>query len=47
MRELCEPEGLKRWEPGRTESYEVLERAVDTFVFYDAAGGITATDYRY
>ena len=47
VRELCELEGLKRWEPGRTEGYEVLERAVDTFGFYDAAGEITAADYRY
>ena len=47
MRALCELEGLKRWEPGRTEGYEVLERAVDTLGFYDAVGAITAADYRF
>jgi ABC-type phosphate/phosphonate transport system substrate-binding protein len=47
VRELCELEGLKRWEPGRTEGYEVLDRAVDTLGFYDADGAITAADYRF
>jgi phosphonate transport system substrate-binding protein len=47
VRELCELEGLKRWEPGRTDGYDVLERAVDSFGFYDAAGVITASGYRY
>lgn len=47
VRTLCDLEGLKRWEEGRTEAYELLERAVDAFGFYDAAGAITARDYRY
>jgi len=47
VRELCELEGLKQWEPGRTDGYEILERAVDMLGFYDAEGVITATGYRY
>jgi hypothetical protein len=47
VRELCELEGLKRWEPGRADGYEVLERAVDMVRFYDAEGAITANGYRY
>lgn len=46
VRPLCDLEGLKRWEPGRTDGYDLLERAVDAFGFYDAAGAITASGYR-
>jgi ABC-type phosphate/phosphonate transport system substrate-binding protein len=45
-RPLLDLEGLKKWEPGRLEGYEPLERAVDEAAFYDAAGAITARDYR-
>jgi ABC-type phosphate/phosphonate transport system substrate-binding protein len=47
VRPLCDLEGLKRWEAGRSENYELLERAVDAFGFYDDVGAITAPDYRY
>lgn len=46
-RSLCELEGLKRWEEGRADGFELLERAVDASGFYDAAGRITAEGYRY
>jgi phosphonate transport system substrate-binding protein len=47
VRSLCELEGLRSWEPGRTEGYELLERAVDASGFYDEAGRITARRYRF
>lgn len=46
-RPLLELEGLKAWLPGRSSGYELLIRAVDDEKFYDAAGNILATDYRY
>ena len=47
VRPLCELEGLRSWEDGRTEGYDLLERAVDAAGFYDEAGRITASGYRY
>ncbi|MEO8475643.1 MAG: phosphate/phosphite/phosphonate ABC transporter substrate-binding protein [Actinomycetota bacterium] len=47
VRPLCDLEGLKRWEPGRTSGYDMLERAVDASGFYDEHGAITASNYRY
>ena len=47
VRPLCDLEGLKRWGPGRTDGYDLLERAVDVSGFYDTAGVITASGYRY
>ncbi|MEP6759710.1 MAG: PhnD/SsuA/transferrin family substrate-binding protein [Actinomycetota bacterium] len=47
VRPLCELEGFKRWEIGRSQGYELLERAVDVFGFYSIDGAITADDYRY
>ncbi len=47
VRPLCELEGLRSWEEGRTEGYDLLERAVDASGFYDGAGRITASGYRY
>lgn len=47
VRPLCELEGLRSWEAGRTEGYDLLERAVDASGFYDQAGRITASSYRY
>lgn len=47
VRPLLELEGLKQWLPGRTAGYALLERAVTDEHFYDAAGNITASDYRY
>ncbi len=44
---LCDLEGLRSWEPGRTEGYDLLERAVDEAGFYDAEGRIKASGYRY
>ncbi|WP_083612543.1 PhnD/SsuA/transferrin family substrate-binding protein [Mycobacterium sp. ST-F2] len=46
VRPLLDLEGLTRWVPGRTSGYEVLDTAVDLVGFYDAAGNVTATDYR-
>jgi ABC-type phosphate/phosphonate transport system substrate-binding protein len=46
VRPLLDLEGLKEWRPGRTSGYGALERAVDQVGFYDAAGDVTATDYR-
>lgn len=47
VRPLCDLEGLKRWLDGRIEGYDLLERAVDMFGFYDDKGAITAEGYRY
>lgn len=47
VRPLLELEGLRQWKTGRTSGYAALERAVDDEKFYDAAGNITASDYRY
>ena len=47
VRPLLELEGLKQWKTGRTSGYAALERAVDDEKFYDAAGNISASDYRY
>jgi phosphonate transport system substrate-binding protein len=38
VRPLLELEGLKRWEPGRTSGYDLLEAAVDRLGFYAADG---------
>ncbi|WP_062355593.1 phosphate/phosphite/phosphonate ABC transporter substrate-binding protein [Herbidospora yilanensis] len=46
VRPLFDLEGLTRWEPGRVSGYPPLERAVDETGFYDAAGAVTAADYR-
>jgi ABC-type phosphate/phosphonate transport system substrate-binding protein len=46
VRPLLDLEGLKQWLPGRLENYEPLEQAVDTSMFYDRDGRITAADYR-
>ena len=46
VRPLLDLEGLKEWKPGRTSGYEELERAVDSFGFYDQDGNVTATGYR-
>jgi ABC-type phosphate/phosphonate transport system substrate-binding protein len=47
VRPLCELEGLKHWEDGRADGYDLLERAVDAFGFYGPDGAITADNYRY
>jgi len=46
LRPLLDLEGLKEWQPPRTEGYQQLERAVDESGFYDAEGRIVASDYR-
>jgi len=40
VRPLLELEGLKQWQPGRTEGYRLLEAAVDRLGFYDRDGSI-------
>jgi ABC-type phosphate/phosphonate transport system substrate-binding protein len=47
VRPLLELEGLRQWLPGRTSGYEALSRAADDERFYDQAGHIIASDYRY
>lgn len=47
VRPLLELEGLREWKAGRTSGYAALQRAVHHDRFYDAAGRITASDYRY
>ena len=47
VRPLLDLEGLRAWLPGRTELYEPLEGAVDEAGFYDKAGRITASGYRF
>ena len=46
VRHLLDLEGLTRWLPGRASGYGVLNTAVDLLDFYDAAGTVTASDYR-
>jgi phosphonate transport system substrate-binding protein len=46
LRPLLDLEGLKEWQPPRTEGYQQLESAVDESGFYDAEGRIVASDYR-
>jgi phosphonate transport system substrate-binding protein len=46
VRPLLDLEGLQRWVPARTQLYAPLERAVDELHFYDAAGAVSAGDYR-
>ena len=46
VRPLLDLEGLHTWVDGRTEGYELLERAVDGASFYDPRGRITAAHYR-
>jgi ABC-type phosphate/phosphonate transport system substrate-binding protein len=46
LRPLLDLEGLKAWCDGRTSGYAPLEGAVDALGFYDAAGNVTAPDYR-
>ena len=47
VRPLLELEGLKAWLPGRTSGYDLLIRATNDELFYDAHGNILARDYRY
>ncbi|HEX7984521.1 MAG TPA: PhnD/SsuA/transferrin family substrate-binding protein [Duganella sp.] len=47
VRPLLEMEGLRQWLPGRTSGYDALVRATDDEKFYDQAGNIIASDYRY
>ena len=47
VRPLLDLEGLKAWQPGRTELYQLLDRAVTETNFYDEAGNITVADYQY
>ena len=35
VRRLLDLEGLKRWEPGRTEGYSFLSNAVEKFGYLD------------
>jgi ABC-type phosphate/phosphonate transport system substrate-binding protein len=46
VRPLLDLEGLKQWVPGRTSGFGPLTRAVDETGFYDAAGAVTASEYR-
>jgi ABC-type phosphate/phosphonate transport system substrate-binding protein len=46
LRPLLDLEGLKEWRPPRLSGYAQLERAVDAAGFYDATGGISASEYR-
>jgi ABC-type phosphate/phosphonate transport system substrate-binding protein len=46
LRPLLDLEGLKEWQPPRTEGYQQLEHAVDESGFYDTEGRIVASDYR-
>jgi ABC-type phosphate/phosphonate transport system substrate-binding protein len=46
VRRLFDLEGLTRWRRGRASGYTQLEAAVEEAGFYDAAGVITAEDYR-
>ncbi|HSK59312.1 MAG TPA: PhnD/SsuA/transferrin family substrate-binding protein [Actinomycetospora sp.] len=46
VRPLLDLEGLKQWVPGRTTGFGPLTRAVDETGFYDAAGAVTAAEYR-
>jgi phosphonate transport system substrate-binding protein len=46
LRPLLDMEGLKQWRAPRLSGYAQLERAVDAAGFYDASGGISASEYR-
>ena len=46
LRPLLDLEGLKEWRRPRLDGYQQLERAVDESGFYDARGGIGASDDR-
>jgi len=46
VRPLFDLEGLTAWVPGRTSGFGQLEAAVDSELFYDEKGTITAVDYR-
>jgi phosphonate transport system substrate-binding protein len=46
LRPLLDLEGLKEWRAPRLSGYAQLERAVDAVGFYDAAGGVSASEYR-
>jgi ABC-type phosphate/phosphonate transport system substrate-binding protein len=46
LRPLLDLEGLKEWRAPRVSGYAQLERAVDAASFYDATGGISASQYR-
>lgn len=41
VRPYLDMEGLKAWNPGRTEGYRPLEAAVDRFHYYAPDGGLT------
>ncbi|WP_027816288.1 phosphate/phosphite/phosphonate ABC transporter substrate-binding protein [Paraburkholderia bannensis] len=47
VRPLLELEGLRRWLPGRTSGYALLDRAVTEESFYDEQGRIVEPAYRY
>jgi phosphonate transport system substrate-binding protein len=47
VRPLLDLEGLRAWRPGRDRGYAQLETAVDDAGFYDTAGAVTETAYRY
>ncbi|THU01059.1 hypothetical protein E9531_09770 [Lampropedia puyangensis] len=47
VRALLELEGLKQWQPARTEGFALLQRAATEQGFYDEQGRIVAKDYRY
>lgn len=47
VRALLELEGLKEWRVGRTTGFELLNRAVSDEGFYDNAGKILDSNYRY
>jgi phosphonate transport system substrate-binding protein len=47
VRPLLDLEGLRAWRPGRDRGYAQLETAVDEAGFYDTAGAVTETAYRY
>jgi phosphonate transport system substrate-binding protein len=47
VRPLLDLEGLRAWREGRDQGYAQLEAAVDEAGFYDAAGAVTETSYRY
>ena len=47
VRPLLELEGLRRWLPGRSSGYALLDRAVTEEAFYDDQGRIIEPAYRY
>lgn len=47
VRPLLDLEGLRAWRPGRVRGYAQIESAVDEAGFYDTAGAVTETAYRY